>query len=43
MIEPMTGLSEILQYNDNQESTVKILVDKSWLRIYPRPTTFMRS
>ena len=43
MIDPMTGWFEIVQYNDNQAATIDILVEKAWLRIYPRPTIVMNS
>ena len=43
MIDPMTGWFEIVQYNYNQAATIDILVEKAWLRIYPRPTIVMNS
>ena len=41
MIDPMTDWFEIVQYNDNRAATIEILVEKAWLRIYPRPTIVM--
>ena len=43
MIDPMTGWFEIVQYNDSQAATIDILLEKAWLRIYPKPTIIMNS
>ena len=38
MIEPVTGLFEIVWYTGKQESTIANLVYQAWLCRYPRPT-----
>ena len=38
MIDPTTGWSEIVQYNDKHADTTSNLVQKGYLCIYLRPT-----
>ena len=41
MIDPVTGWSEITQYNDKREISIAKLVECTWLFRYPRPTEIM--
>ena len=38
IIDPVTGLFEIVQFNDKQASIISNLVEQAWLCLYPRPT-----
>ena len=38
MIDPMTGLFEIVQNNYEQEATIANIVEQAWICRYPIPT-----
>ena len=35
MIDPVTGLFEIMQYNDNKSMKIANLVETMWMDMYP--------
>ena len=37
MIDPVTGWSEVMHYNDKIAMSISNLVEITWLYIYPRP------
>ena len=37
MIDPVTGQSELTQYNDKRAMSIANLVETTWLSRYPRP------
>ena len=37
MIYPITGWSQVTQYNDKREMSIANLVETTWLSRYPRP------
>ena len=37
MIDPVTGWSEITQYNDKRDISIANLVETTWLYRYPTP------
>ena len=37
MIDPVTGRSQVRQYNNKREMSIDNLVEITWIYIYPRP------